>query len=77
MRAFLLALVLAVPSLALAQDPPLAAHARVLDPIIIHATPQRPTAFYLLTRARVRFDRADAEHHAVDRIVDSVTHAPF
>ena len=77
MRAFLLLLVLSVPSLALAQDPPLAAHAQVLPERIITAHPQRPNAFYLLTRARVRFDRADDTHHAVDQIVESVTHAPF
>ena len=77
MRALLLALVLLVPSLAAAQDPPLAAHAQVLPPVIIVGTPQRPHAFMMLPRARVRFDRVDADHHAVDRILDSVTHAPF
>jgi hypothetical protein len=57
---------------ALAQDPPVVQG----EDIIVHPRPQRP-AFYLLTRARVRFDRVEPEHHAVDRIVDSVTHAPF
>ena len=77
MRASILALVLAIPGLALAQDPPLAAHAQVLPEMIIVASPQRPHAFVMLPRAHVRFDRADASHHSVDRIVESVTHAPF
>ncbi len=78
MRASILALVLlTVPGLALAQDPPVAANGSVLPEMIIVGRPQRPHAFVMLPRARVHFDRADASHHAVDRIVESVTHTPF
>lgn len=80
MRALFFGLVLLVPSLALAQEPAtpaLAAHAQVLPPVVVHGTVQRPHVYVFLPRAHVRFDRTDAHGHAVDRIVDSVTHAPF
>jgi len=73
MRAFLLVMVLGVPSIALAQDPPV----HELPVTHITAAPPRPHAVILLPRARVRFDRTDGSHHAVDRIVESVRHDPF
>jgi hypothetical protein len=74
MRALLAVLALALaPGLALAQDPA----PREVAPIIITASPPRPHAMYVLTRSRPRFDRVDDAHHSVDRIVDSVTRAPF
>jgi len=76
MRAAILALVLAIPGLALAQDPPPAAHTHVLG--VVHIVGRRPTPVTLFVpRARMHFDRTDAAHHSVDRIVESVTHAPF
>jgi hypothetical protein len=76
MRTFLLVVVTltCLPVVALAQDPP---GDRVvhLGPVYVH--PRGPHATYFLPRARVRFDPTDAEHHAVDRIVDSVRHDPF
>lgn len=62
---------------ALAQDPA-PAHVTVLPTEHIHGRIQRPTVFVQLSRARVRFDRAEPDRaHAVDRIVDSVAHDPF
>ena len=74
MRPLLVALfVLATPALALADDPAPPVHE--LGPVYI--TPRRPHVFVMMHRARVRFDRVEHTHHAVDQIVDSVTHAPF
>ena len=78
MRAFLLALVLCFPASALAQDSEvvIAAHAHVLGPVHITGSPPTPVTLFI-PRAHVRFQPADVEHHAVDRIVESVSRAPF
>lgn len=70
-------LVLSTAATALAQDPA-PTHVTVLPTEHIHGRLQRPTVFVQLSRARVRFDRAEPDRaHAVDRIVDSVAHDPF
>ena len=74
MRACLVALMLLVPSVALAQAP--AASTRVLPPTTIVGHLPTPVTLFV-PRARVRFDRRDASAHAIDRIVESVRHEPF
>lgn len=80
MRALLVALVLVVPSAVLAQDPAPAparpSRTHVLGEIHVHGSAPAPITVFV-PRAHVRYDRVDERHHAVDRIVDSVTHAPF
>lgn len=78
MRAFLLGLVLCFPSAALAQDSEvvIAAHAHVLPVIHVTGSPPTPVTLFI-PRAHVRFTPRDVDHHAVDRIVESVSHAPF
>jgi len=73
MRACLVALVLLVPTAALAQDP--APRVHELDPIVI--TPREPRVMVLLPRRAPRFERRELDHHAVDRIVESVGREPF
>jgi hypothetical protein len=73
MRAVLLAVMLLLPSIALAQDPAPATH--VLPPI--HIYPRGPHVTVMLPRRAPRFERTEFEQHSVDRIVDSVRHAPF
>ena len=74
MRACLVALMLLVPSLALAQER--AVSTRVEPPIVIVGHVPTPVTLFL-PRARVRFDRRDTSQHAVERIVESVRHEPF
>lgn len=77
MRVFLVAVVLMVPALALAQDEPrVAQHAQILDTVHVYGHRPSPVTLFV-PRAHVRFERTDAEHHAVDRVIDSVSRAPF
>ena len=62
-----------VPTIALAQDP-----APTEGPVThVYGRAPRPSVVVMLPRARVGFDRVERDHHAVDRIVESVEHAPF
>jgi hypothetical protein len=73
MRAWIVAMMLLVPSAAFAQDPaPIE-----LPEVHITASPPTPRVTILLPRSAPRFRRAEPEHHTVDRIVDSVRRAPF
>ncbi len=72
MRPLILAILLCAPSLALAQDPA----PTVLPPVVVHGTPPAPITVFI-PRARMHYERTDLSRHAVDRIVESVRHAPF
>lgn len=72
MRALALAFLFAFPALASAQDPT----PTELPPVVVHGSPPAPITIFV-PRSRIRYETRHDEHHAVDRIVESVRHAPF